>query len=77
MANPEHLQILQQGVEAWNQWRKQHEDIKPDLNEADLRYTILAGADLREADLFGATLAEAHLFECNLVCLPQCCDFIR
>jgi hypothetical protein len=31
MANPEHLQILQQGVEVWNQWRRHNPDIKPDL----------------------------------------------
>jgi|GraSoiStandDraft_4_1057263.scaffolds.fasta_scaffold1683073_2 hypothetical protein len=24
MANPEHLRILAQGLEAWNQWREQH-----------------------------------------------------
>ena len=31
MANPEHLQILQQGVEAWNVWREQNMDITPDI----------------------------------------------
>lgn len=39
MANPEHLHILQQGVEAWNAWREQHywDDITPELCGADLR----------------------------------------
>jgi len=37
MANPEHLKILKQGVEDWNQWRKDNPDIKPGLSEADLR----------------------------------------
>jgi uncharacterized protein YjbI with pentapeptide repeats len=40
MANPEHLQILQQGVEAWNQWRSMNMDIRPDLSRvssAELR----------------------------------------
>jgi hypothetical protein len=32
MANPEHLQILRQGVKAWNAWRRQHRDITPDLS---------------------------------------------
>ena len=31
--DPEHLQILQRGVEAWNAWRDQHKDIRPDLRE--------------------------------------------
>ena len=58
MANPEHLQILEQGVEAWNAWRTLHRDITPDLYKADLR-----GADLSRAN-FGFRLsagAFAHL----------------
>jgi hypothetical protein len=31
MANPEHLEILKQGVEAWNEWREKNPDIEPDL----------------------------------------------
>jgi hypothetical protein len=44
MANPEHLQILKQGVEAWNVWREQHRDISPELSVANL-----ARADLTKA----------------------------
>jgi hypothetical protein len=34
MANQEHLDILKQGVEVWNLWRRKHTTIKPDLLEA-------------------------------------------
>lgn len=36
MANPEHLEILKRGVEAWNQWREKNPDVKPDLSGAQL-----------------------------------------
>jgi len=36
MADPEHVAILNQGVEAWNKWRKENPDIIPDLSGADL-----------------------------------------
>jgi len=36
MANPKHVQILQQGVAAWNAWRDQNRNISPDLSEANL-----------------------------------------
>jgi len=29
MANEEHLEILDQGVEVWNKWRKENPDVKP------------------------------------------------
>lgn len=44
MANPKHLKILRQGVETWNQWRRDHPNVVPDLH----------GANLREANLVGA-----------------------
>jgi len=56
MAHPEHLQILQQGVEAWNQWLHRGRGITPDLSGANLM-----GADLRQATLRGADLSETHL----------------
>jgi hypothetical protein len=76
MANPEHLQILQQGIEAWNAWRKKNEDIRPDLRranlteanltEANLTEANLTEANLREANLSGADFTEANLWKANL-----------
>ncbi len=52
MANQNHLDILKQGVEAWNKWRNENkiivkpilgirpDRIEPDFVEADLSYAI-------------------------------------
>jgi uncharacterized protein YjbI with pentapeptide repeats len=61
MANPEHLEILQQGVNGWNPWRAKEPSLIPDLREAALRDQDLHGLDLREADLRGANLARTYL----------------
>ena len=61
MANPEHRQILQQGVEAWNAWREQPKDVSPDLPFADLLGADLHGTGLREADLTRTNLTRANL----------------
>jgi hypothetical protein len=58
MANPEHLQLLQQGVEAWNAWRDQDRNIRPNLFQADLRRVDLTGADLTGANLSNGTFFE-------------------
>ena len=48
MANREHLKILKQGVDAWNKWRKENLEIKPDLNGATLSGAKLIRADLKK-----------------------------
>ncbi len=48
MANQEHLDILKQDVQAWNQWRREHPDIRPNLNSAHLSGADLYGVSLRK-----------------------------
>ena len=76
VADPEHLDLLQQGVDTWNAWRAEKPSIRPDLSgaylsktnlvEAHLRSTILHGANLIQADLFQADLREADLSGADL-----------
>jgi hypothetical protein len=77
MANQKHLDILKQGVEVWNQWRKEHPHphgkmasftraLLVDLSGADLNNANLSEADLSFADLSGANLSEANLSGANL-----------
>lgn len=66
MADQEHLDILKQGVETWNQWREQHSEIKPDLSQAGLYRADLSGADLHQTNLYQADLSEANLSHANL-----------
>ena len=66
MANEEHLRILTQDVEAWNQWRADNPGILPDLQGADLSLADLTGADLSEADLRSAYLNGAKLTTADL-----------
>ena len=66
MANPEHLEILKQGVRKWNRWRGEHPKIEPDLSGADLIEADLIEADLSGANLFESNLRKANLREANL-----------
>ncbi|HEX9988696.1 MAG TPA: toll/interleukin-1 receptor domain-containing protein [Chloroflexia bacterium] len=76
MANPAHVELLRQGVEVWNKWRKEHPDVLPDLIGVHLKRAQLMGADLiganlkraqlMGADLTGAQLDRAQLIEANL-----------
>lgn len=66
MANPEHLAILKQSVEAWNSWRRENPHTQPDLTDADLRDALLRGADLSHALLTGADLSGADLSGADL-----------
>ena len=71
MANEKHLAKLKEGVEAWNQWRKENPKIKPDLSTANLSLAYLYranfnGVDLSNANLSGTKLADANLSNANL-----------
>ena len=61
MANEEQLAILKQGVDVWNNWRKDNPYIGIGLKDADLREAKLSRANLREADLSRADLRETNL----------------
>jgi uncharacterized protein YjbI with pentapeptide repeats len=56
MANDEHIAQLEKGVAAWNAWRDENPNVRPNLDAADL-----PGAKLGEANLVGASLQEANL----------------
>ena len=81
MANEEHLALLRQGVDAWNEWKANNPEVRPDLsfatgkgikirgaklNGADLSRANLSRADLSKADLIGANLSEANFKEAYL-----------
>ncbi len=71
MANQEHLDLLKQGSSTWNAWRVQHQEVQPELRQAnlsgaDLMMANLSGADLSGADLSGADLSGANLSGANL-----------
>ncbi len=66
MADPTHLAILERGVDAWNRWRDEHSDARPDLEGADLRGRRLVSANLSRALLNRADLSESVLSLANL-----------
>ena len=71
MANPEHVEILKQGVEVWNRWRKKNPQVKPDLCQTnlakmDLRQANLRASLLSEVDFTGTNLADANLVGTDL-----------
>jgi uncharacterized protein YjbI with pentapeptide repeats len=66
MANPDHIAQLKKGVEAWNAWREDNPDIRPDLSQANLGGADLGGANLSKAYLAGANLSGVNLSKAYL-----------
>jgi uncharacterized protein YjbI with pentapeptide repeats len=66
MAKPEHLEILRQGVEAWNAWRATETTVWPDLDGVNLYCANLAGANFANTGLFKANLAATDLSNASL-----------
>jgi uncharacterized protein YjbI with pentapeptide repeats len=61
MANKDHFAILERGKDAWEQWRRRHPRITPDLSKAELH-----GSDLRKFNLQGVNLRAANLCSAHL-----------
>ena len=61
MANQQHLALLKQSIEDWNEWRQTHHEIQPDLSGADLKGARLQRIDLSHAYLNNADLSNAWL----------------
>ncbi len=67
MANPDHVAILKQGVDAWNEWRVNADlATRPDLRGVDLSGQDLALVNFENADLTGANLQRARFEHANL-----------
>jgi uncharacterized protein YjbI with pentapeptide repeats len=66
MADQSHLDILAQGVEAWNSWREKNPSVRPSLSGANLLQADLSRADLSRANLRGANLLQANLSRADL-----------
>ena len=60
MANTEHLEILEQGVEAWNIWRVKNPDVRPDLQAANLTKCYLPDINFSKANFYEANLREGR-----------------
>lgn len=66
MADTALLDMIRTGVPAWNRWRYDHPELRPDLSSAGLGGVDLQGADFSESDLSGAILAGSRLSGADL-----------
>lgn len=66
MANEKHIELLKQGVKAWNKWREQNPEIRPDLSESDLSSVNLQGINFARTDLEFSTLIATNLVQAEL-----------
>ena len=66
MAKSYQLRILEQGVDAWNEWRAAHPDIFPDLSRAYLNKLDLSNANLSHTNLQFAFLNYSTLDDADL-----------
>lgn len=65
MANSEHLKILKKGVEAWNKWRDENQDEKPDLSGVDLTKCEFTGANFSNTNFNKARLHLWSVYDCD------------
>jgi uncharacterized protein YjbI with pentapeptide repeats len=58
--------LKENGVEAWNEWRKRNPEIEPNIRNANFVGAELSGVDFSGADLRGADFSGGNLSQTNL-----------
>ena len=66
MANQEHIDILKQGVEAWDHWRRNNMVVIPDLSGADICGMILWRGNFSRVNFSNARLVKTDFQFSNL-----------
>ena len=66
VAREEHVSLIKEGTEVWNQWRREKPGVRPDLYSANLKGLDCTGMDLSGAVLSVAILDGADFTEANL-----------
>ena len=66
MAVAKHLEILNQGVPAWNAWREENLRIRPVLTGAHLDARDFAGINFLKTNLSGANLSGTKFRDADL-----------
>ena len=66
MADPQQLEILRQGADAWNAWRHDSSPAYVNLRDEALVSANLASMNLTDVDLTGTNLTGANLTGANL-----------
>ena len=67
MINYKHIDLhIEESVSKWNAYRKQHPEIRPDLNNVHLQHADLHGAKLNKTLLCSAHLEHANLSDSDL-----------
>ena len=61
MANEEHLKILEQGIDVWNEWRRNNPQITPDLSNSNLEKFDLESADFSSTNLSRVEICNSNL----------------
>jgi len=67
MANAEQLEILNQSVAFWNEWRERHPDARINLEISDLSGMNLEGVNFTDAVLNGANLSCTSMKRAQMV----------
>lgn len=65
MANQEHLDILMQGVDVWNKWRRENWEIRPNLERVSLENMNLRNANFQKTYFRGANLSWSDFTDVN------------